>query len=302
MKYAIFKLDFHTGVHFGTGMLNDSIYTFRADTLFSALYIEALKNGTDKKLLQAVTEGNLKFTDAFPYVGSQYMIPKPMLYIEPANKGDSAAKKKYKKLKYIPVDQLDQYLKGELELNQNPMNGYGSSELRTSAAVRKEDATLPYHIGTYHYNDGNGLYVIVGFEHEEDRNLFTELLTAVSFTGIGGKRSSGLGKFKVKNGEDSDILYRYLNQESDQYMLLSVGLPPEDELEDVLDGASYLLEKRSGFIASDTYAEELRKKQDLYVFTSGSCFNNKFSGRVYDVSDGGSHPVYRYAIPFFMGV
>ncbi len=302
MKYTIFKLMFHTGVHFGTGMLNDSIYTFRADTLFSALYIEALKYGTDAELLDAVKTGKLRLTDAFPYVGSQYMIPKPMLYIEPADKGDSAAKKKYKKLKYLPIEQLDRYLSGTMELDKNPMNSYGISELRTAAAVRREDKTLPYHVGTYHYHEGNGLYIVVGYSDEKYQELFSELIQAVSYTGIGGKRSSGLGKFSVTKGQDSAILYQHFENNSDQYMLLSSALPQEEELEDALSGASYLLEKRSGFVASESYAEELRKKQDLYVFTSGSCFKTKFSGGVYDVSDGGMHPVYRYAIPFFMGV
>lgn len=36
MEYSIYKLDFHTGVHLGNGMLNDSDYTFGADQLFSA--------------------------------------------------------------------------------------------------------------------------------------------------------------------------------------------------------------------------------------------------------------------------
>ena len=43
MEYAIYKFDFQTGVHFGTGMLNESTDTFLADQLFSALYIEAVK-------------------------------------------------------------------------------------------------------------------------------------------------------------------------------------------------------------------------------------------------------------------
>ena len=165
MGYTIYKLKFCTGVHFGNGMLNDSVYTFCADTLFSALYIEALKFGTDEKLMKAVHDGNLCFTDAFPYVGTQYMIPKPMLYVEPADKGDSAEKKKYKKLKYLPIEQFESYLSGQMKLDQNPMQGFGFSELRTSAAVRKEDDTRPYHIGTYHYNEGNGLYVVVGYSN-----------------------------------------------------------------------------------------------------------------------------------------
>ena len=31
MQYSIYKLEFQTGVHFGTGMLNESAYTFQAD-------------------------------------------------------------------------------------------------------------------------------------------------------------------------------------------------------------------------------------------------------------------------------
>lgn len=45
MEYAIYKLDFSTGVHFGTGTLNQTEYTLAADQLFSALYIEAVKWG-----------------------------------------------------------------------------------------------------------------------------------------------------------------------------------------------------------------------------------------------------------------
>ena len=85
-------------------------------------------------------------------------------------------------------------------------------------------------------------------------------------------------------------------------MLLSTALPRDEELEKSLEGATYLLEKRSGFVSSDKYADEQRKKKDMYVFMAGSYFVNCFDGDIYDVSEGGSHPVYRYAKPMFMGV
>ena len=97
-------------------------------------------------------------------------------------------------------------------------------------------------------------------------------------------------------------MYMDLQKKSDRYMLLSVALPADEELENAMENASYLLEKRSGFVASSDYAEEWRKKKDLYVFTAGSCFVNCFAGDIYDVSEGGKHPVYRYAKPIFMGV
>lgn len=43
-------------------------------------------------------------------------------------------------------------------------------------------------------------------------------------------------------------------------MLLSTALPKNGELEAALDGATYLLERRSGFVASDRYADEWRKR------------------------------------------
>ena len=56
MEYRIYKLEFTTGVHFGTGMLNESVMTFYADQLFSALYIEALKQGCAENFLNMVQE------------------------------------------------------------------------------------------------------------------------------------------------------------------------------------------------------------------------------------------------------
>ena len=45
MKYYMFRLSFPYGVHFGDGNLDSSNMTFHADTLFSALFIEAVKSG-----------------------------------------------------------------------------------------------------------------------------------------------------------------------------------------------------------------------------------------------------------------
>lgn len=52
MKYKVFRLHFPAGVHFGKGRLEDTAYTFKADTLFSALCIEAVKDG-EEHLLKA---------------------------------------------------------------------------------------------------------------------------------------------------------------------------------------------------------------------------------------------------------
>ena len=85
-------------------------------------------------------------------------------------------------------------------------------------------------------------------------------------------------------------------------MSLSISLPKDDEIEKVCTEVQFQLIKRSGFVNSMTYADTFRKKKDFYGFVAGSCFKIPYQGDIYDVSIYGKHPVYRYAIPIFMGV
>lgn len=302
MQYSIYKLEFQTGVHFGTGMLNESAYTFQADQLFSALYIEALKMNCEKELFDCVKNGKLLFSDAFPYFGQQYMIPKPMLYVEPKVKGISEQKKKYKKIQFIPVEQLEDFLDGTMDLDGEIFKGYGTYMQQSMVNVRNNEETLPYRVGIFYFLENCGLYIIVAYESESEKTLAENLLEGLSYTGIGGKKSVGLGKFNLLRGKMSKCMQEHLERDSNKKILLSVALPRDEELECALNGASYQLSKRSGFVASSDYADEWRKKKELFVFVSGSCFEQLFEGDVYDVSDGGSHPVYRYAKSLFMGV
>ena len=303
MEYSIYKLDFQTGVHFGNGMLNDSACTFLADQIFSALFIEALKLGQHKEFYDMVKGGKVLFSDTFPYIGKQYMVPMPMVYIEPVERGKSDQKKKMKKLKYLLIEDMESYLNGTLELTSDIYkNGFGKFVQQTMASVSGEEETKPYRVGTFYFKKNCGLYVIVAYQTSEECIMVEELFEALSYTGIGGKKSIGLGKFTFRKAKIPEELLRRLNDNSGRQMLLSVALPRDEELDEVLEKASYQLDKRSGFVASDTYAEEWRRKRDLYVLMAGSCFEQRFEGDIYDVSDGGNHPVYRYAKALLMEV
>lgn len=299
MKYKIYKLNFQTAVHFGNGMLNDTDITFHADQLFSALYIEALKMGKADLFYGKVDQGEILFSDGFPYVGNQYFLPKPMIYVERAESGDSKEKKFFKNLKYIPLDHMQEYLEGTWKPEKNPLENLGSNSHQTMAAVRREDDTLPFHVGTFLFEENNGLYIITKLEDDEAEMLMDTLLVSVGYGGIGGKKSSGMGGFEVIRAKTNGQLEKLMRQSTERKLLLSTALPTETELENALEGASYLLLKRSGFVASDQYAEEERKKNDLYVFSAGSCFKHDFQGKIYDVSNGGKHSVYRYAKALF---
>ncbi len=307
MKYVIYKLEFQTAVHFGTGRLNETTYIFHADQLFSALYIEALKAGTADAFYEMVKKGDIVFSDAMPYVGDNYLIPKPMVYVQNDRKGSSEQKKAYKKLKYIPVDELDNFLQGKMDISHNPMDGYGFEKQRNMVQVRTdENDSKPYRVGEFYYRNGNGLYVIVGYEKETEICLFEELMEAVSYVGIGGKRASGLGKFTFIKAKKSTELERLLQNKSEINILITGALPQDSELEDALEDATYLLEKRSGFAVAPIGMQveeekDWQKKKDLYIFSAGSCFKKQFQGDIYDVSKG-QYPIYRYAKAMFLGV
>ena len=163
-----------------------------------------------------------------------------------------------------------------------------------------------YAVEVFKYKKGSGLYFFVGYEVDEDFEMISKLMKSISYTGMGGKVSSGYGKFKLSVDVPSKEIVKNFENIGNykDIMSLSLCLPNEDELEHSLDGASYTVVKRSGFIASSKYADTFRKKKDLYMLEAGSVYKNTFEGDIYDVSDknGGTHPVYRYGKPFFMGV
>lgn len=149
MKYTVYRLAFSTSVHFGEGMLNSSACTFQADTLFSALYIEAMHMGRADEFFEEVKMGNLLLSDAFPYVGDEYLVPKPMLYVEGKEKGNSTEKKTYKKLKYLPIGNMENYLSGEIVQELE----IGRLQRNVMAAVRKDGDTEPFYVGTYCFHE-----------------------------------------------------------------------------------------------------------------------------------------------------
>lgn len=309
MQYKLYKLKFQSAVHFGKQNLDEGEYSCCADTIFSALCQEAMQAGGEKfiqSLCANVKDGKLLLSDAFPYIGDTYYLPKPMKRIETADSnGNSVVKKAYKKLKYIPMDMIDIYLQGKYDVLNAPDFDklFGHFEMKNIASVRGEEETKPYRIGTYYYHAGNGLYVIVGYLEQKILEFVEELFNNLSFSGIGGKRASGLGRFELFQDKLPVAFCERLEKIGTRYMSLSVSLPKDEELETVLHGSEYLLCKRSGFVSSERYAPEQMRKKDLYVFKAGSCFSARFSGDIYNVSDkGGRHPVYRYARPMLMEV
>lgn len=315
MDFKCYELTFSTAVHFGKKDLDDAEYVLYADTIFSAMCHEALNiGGADvvEKLADMVRSSKLRLSDAFPYGtvdgDKKYYIPRPMLELDISDKGDSSAKKTLKKLEYIPWDKLQDYLSGDMDIETEAdilKKNMGRRDIRTMASVKEMDDTKPYSVGTYRFSHGWGLYLTIGYENEDDLSFVEHLLTGTGYNGIGGKRSSGLGRFELRPASVTDKILSYLTAEPEKsgtYMTMSLSLPEREQLEYVLKDSRYGLIRRGGFISSSTYAAGQVKKKESYMFRSGSVFNKTFNGELLDVSGKGSHPVWRYAKPLFLEV
>ena len=180
MNYTLYQLEFQNGVRFGSGNLDSTEITFHADTFFSALFQEALKFGKEKEFLSRIEEGKLLFSDAFPYMGKCFYIPKPVIHIEPKadqEQGNSRKKKLFKNLKYILQENLEIFFKGDFEEeHMGSLKELGSYAMKTAVAVRGKEEPEPYRVSTFCFKDGNGLYLILAYESKEDKEFFEELL------------------------------------------------------------------------------------------------------------------------------
>ena len=76
MKFAVYKLNFAAGVHLGTGTLASGANTLPADTLFSALCMEAAQLGEKsiKTLVDAVRQNRLRIGDLFPFICKNWVL------------------------------------------------------------------------------------------------------------------------------------------------------------------------------------------------------------------------------------
>ena len=340
MNHSIIRFSFSTPVHFGKSKLEDGEMCFSADTLFSALFLEAMKEGKEKLLLEYVQEEKLLFTDAFPFSVKQegskgkkeycYFLPKPMCPVERGEeegreKEHSILKKAYKKLKYLSMESLSDYLDGKLDpLEELEKQSFGSFFSQEMVRILEDEDNLPYRVEQFQFAEDAGLYCIFSTEDKDVEDFLIDLLESLSYVGIGGKRASGKGKFSITAGilgeeisekiklagkgeedslaSDSAGSLVKKTKESSYLLLSSAMAKAEEDLESILEDASYLLQKRSGFIYSESNAKEQRRKKDFFSFQAGSCFKKPFSGDIFDVSDGGNHPVYRYGKAVFMEI
>lgn len=323
MNYYLYKLKFDSAVHFGLSSSAQSLSSsddhFCADTLFSALCHTALslrgQEGLDE-LCTAARDGKLYLSDSMPWMDEVFYLPKPTISARGERDIPAEKRKAVKKLKWVPANEfaafIDSVRGGCLFNAEEAQVEFGISTSVAKVRIPQGEDSLPYQVGLYQFKNNAGLWFLAGCETEKLADFLQVLVEGLALSGIGGKTSSGYGKFHLDDipvllnepfDEVTEWLYNALeNSAADRQLLLSASLPSDEELAELLPESEYMLVRRAGFIQSDSYAEENRRKASQLFLAAGSVLPDRFNAKLYEVGEAGKHPVYRLSAPLFLGV
>lgn len=323
MAYHIYKLQFKSAVHFGAasarGHLENAQYTMDSDSLYSAIcnaFVQIFGTAALAALIDQSQQDFFKVSDLLPYKGNTLYLPRPFAqFSRPNNSADIDAidRKRLKATAFIPAEYVNTYFSQLQSGATIPAidNDFGKFSLQTKNAVAKragEDTQL-YAIETFSFHPNSGLYFIAKATDDGHLKLRT-VLEHLGDTGIGGKRSSGLGKFcisddlrPVVSASDAAINQMVHQAVASHYLLLSSYLPTADEIKMLGQaGAFYQLKKCSGFVNRSAYAKVPQKHKQVHMLKSGSLLNYQPVGRLIDLNQHGNHSIYRMGKPIALGV
>lgn len=327
MIYSIFTLKFLAPVHFGDaaqgGLLDKISLGCSADTLFSALCNEAavIDEHLAAQLIEKVAAGKLAFSSLFPYwqdeKETRFYLPKPLLHTEekiqeaksyPEIKQLTTKMKKQKKTVYVRASQMRTLLQAAKHGRLVEMDEPEFAVPLIAGKVNlRESEPLPYYVGSYVFNERAGLYLICRAEEETEIEFLEKLLQRLGYSGIGGKRSSGYGKFEVvknKRGvfaDDSALALMLYDNISEQQMCIAPICPQKQDVEIVKSGY-YKLLKRGGFAYSHVLRDNV-KCNSVYMLAEGSCLSKRLKGKLVEqVIEGLPHKLYRNGMGMFVGL
>ncbi len=333
MKYYVFTLKFLTPVHFGDsaggGGLEKALLSCSADTLFSALCNEITDNqAVLNEFIAKAASGKIIFSSLMPYYRDgdkdlQLYLPKPLLSgrVIPNPKQSFAETKqlatklkKKKKEAYIRASKIKQLLK-ELKTGQSDdrdVPDFAVPYVAAKVSMRGEKS-LPYYVGSYQFKENAGLYLVCGAEDEADIDLIESTLISLGMSGIGGKRSSGYGKFELEDDrweidaesgvyEDDTALGAMLGKNAaPRQMCIAPVCPVCGQAARIKQG-SYKLLKRSGFVSACGLDNNV-KRNSIFMLAEGSCFTERVQGRMVSLAVNGlNHKVYRNGVGMFVGL
>jgi CRISPR-associated protein Csm4 len=180
--------------------------------------------------------------------------------------------------------------------------------------MNHREETLPYAVTAYRFYQDCGLYAIIQTEADYFEEIY-DIILDLGQSGIGGKISSGFGKFAEYeepielfndgNGlyESDIVIARMLFNQTSCNLLISDTIPSADDINGINEEIdTYTLAVKSGFVQSPNYGKTPQKRKQIHMISPGSCFKHKMLGEIVDVNNQGNHAVYRYGLAMQLGV
>jgi len=319
MNIFAYKLKFLTPVHFGAAELGGKLeainFCYSSDTLFSALCCELAGSEFFSKFVDAVAQGKILLSDLLPYTEEKFYLPKPLLSekkIEHAPleevRRQFTQRKKQKKMEYLRAANLKKYLAslngGEFFIESA---NFGVEGLTQKVSCRAEEP-LPYYVSEFSFNESSGLYLIAMFDDKNFSDTFAEILKLLGLSGIGGKRSSGLGKFNLAEkinlnlpcaNEDLNAVQKMLAAENSNWQMTISSVLPKAEDIPLLKNSYYKLKKRGGFVTGGDFD---KKKNSVYMIGAGSCLPKKIEGCNVVLNKIDGVEIFRFGRGIFVGL
>ena len=200
----------------------------------------------------------------------QFFLPRPLLRAlngltqEPEGYGEAcrlaSERKKKKRLKYVRASRMKEYVeaaKGGAPFDEAAE--FGAASLRQRVNCRGAEP-LPYYVGQFDFYADAGLYLLVYAEDEADADWMQELLLWLGCAGIGGKRSSGYGKFHLAEDAifldeagvyaDDAALFAMLEAKGAPWQMTLSSVLPDDASLAVVRTGQYRLRRSGGFITA----------------------------------------------------
>lgn len=344
MKWYHVKLRFTAPVRFGSDVarinLENAKLLLHADTLFSALcnvwmkYRVPLPASIDD--FGAVFTGDAPFrlSSGFPYVAGRtpgrtdFFLPRPALST-PHLAGDVSTlqrrrwSKVLKRARYVRHDHFRRWLGTSSFLHPNwepELEGWTRAVVEETRPQHAQDrltaASALFHVGRYVFDPeaDAGLYVLVAVADDAWADALDAGFRLLSRDGVGGERSSGLGRFR-SDGDYARLLplpsrLDYLTQTPTgdaPYVALGPYLPTASERAAIQarigdhDDVAYSLLPRRGWTFSTTTRMQVKRKS-VHTFAEGSTFGGQagpLGGQCVDLhpDDAFPHAVWRLCAP-----
>lgn len=315
MNTYIAKLEFSSPLATGRGDLwPEGRPLLGSDTLFSALCHgwAALYGEADlTKRLQAFADAPVFLVSSlYVYSAETYYLPVPL--VRPADPPAMKYVARLRRLDWLPLAEFRTWVQGGSVQWPKLLAAEPLGYMRTHAVVarsriaqdRRLNRAAAFGQTCVEFAAQCGGYVIVQTASDDVANRLGRCLTLLGESGIGGRRSTGMGQFTVATGGlvPAANEWDFLSAGSSGWgVTLSLYAPTPEEAGKVAQAGAYGLCERRGWALAGT-PRPAAKKAALVMVREGSVAALPCRGRLVDVTpqawrgDGG-HPVWRCGMP-----